>query len=131
MLRLPRPWDHSRSIEHVKKSLHAKYGGLPSSIRREKAKIHLSFYVCFVMFCIFEVVPSSTPQIPLPTIVKSFQDILFDHRNDIEHILYGYISRKHEFRRRTFSNFYWFLLWFLTFWSISASYPSNFPPHDR
>ena len=59
----------------------------------------------FCYFLYFEVFPSSAPQIPLPTIVKSFQDILFDHKNDIEHILYGYISRKHEFRRRTFSIF--------------------------
>ena len=54
---------------------------------------------------LFEVFQLLTPQIPLPTIVKSFQDILFDHKNDIEHILHGYISRKHEFQRRTFSNF--------------------------
>ena len=63
------------------------------------------FLFIFCYFLYFEVYPSSTPQIPLPTIVKSFQDILFGHKNDIEHILYGYISRKHEFRRRTFSQF--------------------------
>ena len=64
---------------------------------------------CFYLFVtffydswLFEVFQLLTPQIPLPTIVKSFQDILFDHRNDIEHILCGYISRNHEFRRRIF-----------------------------
>ena len=53
ILRLPRPWDHSGSIEHVNKSLHAKYGGFPSSIRREKAKIHLMFYVFLFMIFVF------------------------------------------------------------------------------
>ena len=67
------------------------------------------FICCYFLY--FEVFPPFTPQIPLPTIVKSFQDILFDHKNDIEHILYGYISRKHEFRRRTFSNFLWTRNW--------------------
>ena len=55
------------------------------------------------MCCLFEVFPSSTPQIPLTTIVKSFQDIFFDHKTHTEHILYGYMSRKHQFRQPTFS----------------------------
>ena len=94
-----------------KKSLHAKYGGLSSSIRREKAKIHLRFYVFFVMCCLFEVFPSFTPHNCSPTIVKSFQDNLFDHKIYTEHILYGYISRKHEFRRRAFSKILWTRNW--------------------
>ena len=64
------------------------------------------FSIYFLLLLYFEVFPSLTPQIPLPTIVKSFQDVLLDHKNDIEHILYGYISRNHEFWRRTFSIFF-------------------------
>ena len=66
---------------------------------------YVSDFIYLLLVLYFEVFPSFTPQIPLPTIVKSFQDILFDHKNDIVHILYGYISRKHEFQRRAFSNF--------------------------
>ena len=77
----------------------------------KKPKYISVFMFFFVMCCLFEVFPSFTPQSCSPTIVKSFQDILFDHKNDIEHILYGYISRKHEFRRRTFSKFLWTRNW--------------------
>ena len=71
----------------------------------EKKPKYISVFLILYGFWLFEVFQLLTPQIPLPTIVKSFQDILFDHKNDIEHILYGYISRKHEFRRRTFRRF--------------------------
>ena len=102
ILRLPRPWDLSRSLRNAKRFGHAKYGGLSSSIRREKAKILLFVDVCFVICCIFEVFSSSTPHICSPTIVKSFQDNLFDHNIHTEHILYGYMSRKHQFQQPTF-----------------------------
>ena len=61
----------------------------------------LSYLLCFWSFSSF------TPLNCSPTIVKSFQDNLFDHKKHTEHILYGYISRKHEFQRRTFSKFFW------------------------
>ena len=77
----------------------------------KKPKYISVFLFFFVFFLHFWNCPSSTPQIPLPTIVKSFQDNLFDHKNDVEHILYGYISRKHEFRRRAFSKFLWTRNW--------------------
>ena len=76
-------------------------GSRPVYVEKKPKYISDSFYFVYD-YWLFEVFQLLTPQIPLPTIVKSFQDILFDHRNDIEHILYGYISRKHEFRRRTF-----------------------------
>ena len=55
---------------------------------------------------LFEVFQLLTPQIPLPTIVKSFQDNLFDHKIHTEHILYGYMSRKHQFWQPTFCKFF-------------------------
>ena len=49
VLRLPRAGEHSRSIEHVEKSLHAKYGEFSSNIRRVMAKIRLEFLNFYII----------------------------------------------------------------------------------
>ena len=93
----------------------------------EKKPKYISVFMFFVMCCLFEVFPSFTPHSCSPTIVKSFQDILFDHKNDIEHILYGYISRKHEFRRRTFSIFLLLFFMIFDFLKYFSFLPLKFP----
>ena len=77
----------------------------------EKKPKYISVFMFFCYFLYFWSFSSSTPRICSPTIVKSFQDNLFDHKIHTEHILYGYMSRKHEFRRRTFSQFLWTRNW--------------------
>ena len=77
----------------------------------EKKPKYISAFIFFYDFWLFEVFQLLTPHIPLPTIVKSFQDNLFDHKKHTEHILYGYMSREHEFRRRTFYQFLWTRNW--------------------
>ena len=44
ILSLPRAWDYSGSMANIRKSAHAKYGGLSSDIRRVMAKIHFGIY---------------------------------------------------------------------------------------
>ena len=78
--------------------------------RKSQNTYNFLYYVCY-FFCIFEVFSSSTPHNCSPTIVKSFQDNLFDHKMHTEHILYGYMSRKHQFRQPTFSEFFWTRNW--------------------
>ena len=51
-MRLPRAGGYYRTIEHIKKSAHAEYGGLPSNMRRVMAKIHVCFFY-FVCFCTY------------------------------------------------------------------------------
>ena len=88
------------------------------------------FLCIFCYFLYFEVLPSSTPQIPLPTIVKSFQDNLFDHKIHTEHILYGYMSRRHQFRQPTFSKFLWTRNWGKKrLWPFKPHHEKIFPNH--
>ena len=66
-----------------------------------------SFYFVFVICCLFEVFQLLALIFGSPKVVKSFQSNLFDHKLHTEHILYSYISRRHQFRELTFSLFFW------------------------
>ena len=69
----------------------------------------LHFFV--IICCLFEVFQLLAFIFGSPKIAKSFRSNLFDHKLHTEHILYSYMSRKHQLRQLTFSRFFWTRDW--------------------
>ena len=94
VLRLPRAGCHYRTIEHIKKSAHAKYGGC----RPIYVELWPKYMLCFCFFMVSYVFWALSLIFGFPSACKTFETNLFDHCWRTEHILYGYMSRKHHFQ---------------------------------